>query len=58
MDSFGIHFICEVEGDLLFRGDDTADIHWANKREIQNLIEAHRFSEIDLTAVKMFLREY
>ena len=29
VDSFGVHFICEVEGELLTTGDDTADIHWA-----------------------------
>lgn len=57
VDSFGIHFICEVEGDLLTTGDDTADIHWASKNEIQNLIEAHKFSEIDLPAILMFLRD-
>ena len=57
VDSFGIHFICEVEGDLLTTGDDTADIHWANRCEIQNLIDAHKFSEIDLPAILMFLRD-
>lgn len=56
-DSFGIHFICEVEGDLLTTGDDTADIHWASKNEIQNLIDANKFSEIDLPAILMFLRD-
>ena len=57
VDSFGIHFICEVEGELLATGDDTADIHWASKSEVQMLIDAHKFSEIDLPAVLMFLRE-
>lgn len=57
VDSFGIHFICEVEGELLTTGDDTADIHWASRQEIQNLIEAHKFLEIDLPAVMMFLRD-
>ena len=57
VDSFGIHFVCEVEGELLTTGDDTADIHWASKQEIQNLIDAHSFLEIDLPAVLMFLRD-
>lgn len=56
-DSFGVHFICEVEGELLSRGDDTADIHWASKKEIQSLIDAKMFLEIDLPAVLMFLRD-
>lgn len=58
VDSFGIHFICEVEGQLLDTGDDTAEIHWASKNEIQKLIDEHKFSEIDLPAVLMFLREF
>lgn len=57
VDSFGIHFVCEVEGELLTNGDDTADIHWASKNEIQNLIDEHRFSEIDLPVILMFLRD-
>lgn len=57
VDSFGIHFICEVEGDLLTAGDDTANIHWASKNEIQALIDAHKFSEIDLPTMLMFLRD-
>lgn len=57
VDSFGVHFICEVEGELLTTGDDTADIHWATKKEVQKLIETHKFSEIDLPAVLMFLRD-
>lgn len=57
VDSFGIHFICEVEGEPLTRGDDTEDIHWADKEEIQNLINAHKFLGVDLPAVMMFLRD-
>ena len=56
-DSFGIHFICDVEGELLTEGDNTADIHWAGREEIQSLIDAHQFLEIDLPAVRMFLRD-
>lgn len=57
VDSFGIHFICEAEGELLTTGDDTADIHWVNKEELQILIDAYKFSEIDLPALQMFLRD-
>lgn len=57
VDSFGVYFICEVEGTLLATGDDTADIHWASRREIQELIDVHKFSEIDLPAVLLFLRD-
>ena len=57
VDSFGIHFICEVEGEPLTTGDDTENIHWAGKEEIQNLIDAHKFLGVDLPAVMMFLRD-
>lgn len=57
VDSFGVYFICEVEGELLAEGDDTADIHRAGMKEIREVIEDHRFSEIDLPAVLMFLRD-
>lgn len=57
VDSFGIYFTCEVEGELLAKGDDTADVHWASKMEIQKLIDEHKFSEIDLPAILMFLRD-
>ena len=57
VDSFGLYFICEVEGEVLSEGDDTRDIHWAGIKEIRELIDEHRFSEIDLPAVLMFLRD-
>lgn len=57
VDSFGVYFMCEAEGELLSQGDDTADIHWADAEELQRLIAAHKFSEIDLPVVLMFLRD-
>ena len=57
VDSFGVYFVCEAEGELLSEGDDSADIHWAGLEELQRLIEKQRFSEIDLPAVLMFLRD-
>lgn len=57
VDSFGIYFVCEVEGELLTAGDDTIDVHWADIDEVQKIIDEHRFSEIDLPAVLMFLQE-
>ena len=57
VDSFGIFFICKVEGEPSPRGDDTEDVHWANMEEVHKMIEEHVFSEIDLPAVLMFLKE-
>lgn len=57
VDSFGVYFVCEAEGKLLSEGDDSADIHWADEEELQRLIAEQKFSEIDLPAVLMFLRD-
>lgn len=58
VDSFGVYFMCEVEGKPISNGDDTADIHWASIEEIQRLLDENKFSGIDLPAVLMFLRGY
>lgn len=57
VDSFGLYFICEVEGTVLSEGDDTKNIHWASIEEIYEIIGDNNFSEIDLPAVLMFLKE-
>ncbi len=57
VDSFGVYFVCEVEGELLAEGDDTADVHWADIDEVQKIVDEKRFSEIDLPAVLMFLQD-
>ena len=57
VDSFGVYFICEVEGTPISNEDDTADIHWASAEEIQRLVDENKFSGIDLPAVLMFLRD-
>ena len=57
VDSFGVYFVCKVEGELLKEGDDTAEIHWAGRDELNDLVEQHKFSEIDLPALLMFTRE-
>lgn len=57
VDSFGLYFMCQVEGTPLSKGDDSADIHWASTEEIQRLVAENKFSGIDLPAVLMFLRD-
>ncbi len=57
VDSFGVHFLCEAEGEPQKEGDDSADVHWAGLDEVQKLIDEKRVSEIDLPAVLMFLRD-
>ena len=57
VDSFGIYFICEAEGELLTKGDDTDHVHWESIEGIQKIIQEDRFSEIDMPAMMMFLRD-
>ena len=57
VDSFGIYFLCEAEGEPYMAGDDSEDVHWAGLDEVRKLIDQKRFSEIDLPAVLMFLRD-
>ncbi|MBQ8846818.1 MAG: NUDIX domain-containing protein [Lachnospiraceae bacterium] len=57
VDSFGIYFLCEAEGEPQREGDDSGDVHWAGLTEVQKLIDEKRLSEIDLPAVLMFLRD-
>ncbi|MBQ8798529.1 MAG: NUDIX domain-containing protein [Lachnospiraceae bacterium] len=57
VDSFGVYFLCEAEGEPQKDGDDSADVHWAGLDEVQMLVDEKKFSEIDLPAVLMFLRD-
>ena len=57
VDSFGIYFLCEAEGEPYMAGDDSEDAHWAGLDEVRKLIDEKRFSEIDLPAVLMFFRD-
>ena len=57
VDSFGVYFLCDAEGEPLREGDDSGDVHWAGQEEVQKLISEKWFSEIDLPAVLMFLRD-
>lgn len=58
VDSFGIYFLCEAEGELLKAGDDTENAHWASTDEIKNLINDNKFSDIDKPAMLMYLSEF
>ena len=57
VDSFGLHFVCEANGELLMNGDDTSDIHWASEEEITTLLKQNHFSDIDKPALQLFLKE-
>ena len=46
-----------AEGEPQKNGDGTKDVYWANLKEVQSLIDKKIFSEIDLAAVLMFLKD-
>ncbi len=57
VDSFGVYFLCEAEGEPQREGDDSGDVHWEGLDEVRKLIDEKRFSEIDLPVVLMFLSD-
>lgn len=57
VDSFGVYFICRAIGNLLHQGDDSIDAHWASFSEIESLIDNNKFSDIDMAAVMLFMKE-
>lgn len=57
VDSFGVYFVCKAEGNLLYQGDDSMDVHWASITEIERLVKNNIFSEIDKPAVMLFIKE-
>lgn len=58
VDSFGIYFLCEAEGEFLKKGDDTENAHWASIAEIQAYVKDNKFSDIDKPAIIMYLNEF
>ncbi len=47
----------QAEGEPQKEVDDSADVHWAGLTEVRKLIDEKKFSEIDLPAVLMILRD-
>lgn len=59
VDSLGVYFLCEAEGDLLRRGDDTEDIRWLSLSAIAAQLgeDAEGVSWVDRAALSFYLRE-
>jgi 8-oxo-dGTP pyrophosphatase MutT (NUDIX family) len=55
VDSVGVYFLCEAEGELLEQGDDTANIQWLELEELKVIIDEGRFSWVDTAGVKFYL---
>lgn len=57
VDSMGVYFICEAEGEPLKDGDETENPHWVTLSELRQIVEDGRFSWIDLAGVKLYLKK-
>jgi len=56
VDSMGVYFRCNAEGELLQAGDDTADIQWMDVDELKEFVqEENKFSDIDKSAVLFYI---
>lgn len=58
IDSVGMYFICEAEGEMLVHGDNTQNVHWKSIIEIKELFEAdpRRFSDVDRAGIMYYLK--
>ena len=59
VDSMGVYFICNAEGNLTATGDFTLNATWININELHSLVNnnKHLFCEIDLAGIMFYLKE-
>ena len=59
VDSMGVYFLCEAEGELLDAGDETENIEWLPIDQIADLLRSdhEQFSWVDQAALKFYLLE-
>lgn len=58
VDSVGVYFRCEVEGELLDLGDETKDIRWVNIEQLNSMMNLNplQFSNIDRAGILFYLK--
>lgn len=58
IDSMGMYFLCEAEGELLVNGDDTKNVHWKPVSEVKNMFEADplQFSNVDRAGIMYYIK--
>ena len=58
VDSMGVYFRCNAEGELLIFGDGTKDIKWVSVEELQYMLDTKNvFSDIDRAAALFYLKD-
>jgi 8-oxo-dGTP pyrophosphatase MutT (NUDIX family) len=53
----GFHFICNAEGDLLIKGDETENIKWIRIGELTKILENEKFANSDKAAAMLYIKE-
>lgn len=58
VDSIGVYFRCEAEGELLDLGDDTKNIRWVNIEQLDSMMNLNplQFSNIDRAGILFYLK--
>lgn len=58
VDSIGVYFLCQAEGQLLERGDETHHPHWMTVSEIARLIDEdpEQFSFVDRAGLVFYMK--
>jgi 8-oxo-dGTP diphosphatase len=59
VDSMGVYFRCQAQGNLKDIGDCSLNAKWIGLEELQSLVERNQnlFSEIDLAGILMYLKD-
>ena len=60
VDSMGVYFRCQAEGELMMTGDETEGMQWMLVQRAAELLEmdAHRVSWVDRAGLKFYLQKY
>ena len=60
VDSMGVYFRCQAEGELLVTGDETEGIQWMPVQRVSELLDldAHLVSWVDRAGLRFYLEQY
>ncbi len=60
VDSMGVYFRCQAEGELLMTGDETEGIQWMSVQRVSELLDldAHLVSWVDRAGLRFYLEQY
>jgi 8-oxo-dGTP diphosphatase len=58
VDSMGVYFLCEAEGEPLDRGDETEGIRWVTVGSLAGFLESGSFSWADRAGLQFYLKKF